>query len=171
MIFHTSVEMINLASPFTTRLALLAHNVYRHTTKFNKLNPNFNPSINPQNRKFSSTKESLKFSHTPHSSLQPNQAKSPGLKDDEKDEGISYIDENISIEYPESDELPRTPIVQGRGERHFKRTLAQFSLEESVTVVTGGASGIGLAISQGIMASGSHVAIVDMNREDSMDQV
>jgi hypothetical protein len=83
----------------------------------------------------------------------------------EKDDGIARIDENISIEYPKDGQLPRSPAIQGRGGMHFKRTLAQFSLENTVSVVTGGASGIGLAMSQAIVASGSHLAIVDMNRK------
>ncbi|KAJ5930904.1 hypothetical protein N7466_006397 [Penicillium verhagenii] len=88
----------------------------------------------------------------------------------EDDEGIARINENISIEYPDQSEVPRTPVIQGRGGMHFKRTLAQFSLEDRVTVVTGGASGIGLAMSQAIIASGSHVAIVDMNQDEAHRQ-
>lgn len=72
-------------------------------------------------------------------------------------------DENVVIEYPDDDHMPRSPVVQGRGGMHFKRTLAQFSLENKVTVVTGGARGLGLVMSQGIVASGSHLAIVDLN--------
>lgn len=43
-----------------------------------------------------------------------------------------------------------------------KRTLAQFSLENTVTVVTGGAQGLGLVMTQALVASGSNVAIVDL---------
>lgn len=82
---------------------------------------------------------------------------------DHTSEGVSRIDENIRIKYPERAKLPQTIIPQGRGGRHFKRTLAQFSLEGKVSVVTGGASGIGLAISQATLASGSHLAIVDID--------
>lgn len=60
--------------------------------------------------------------------------------------------------------MPRTPIVQGRGGMHFKRTLAQFSLENKVSLVTGGARGLGLVMSQALVASGSDLAIVDLNR-------
>lgn len=73
-------------------------------------------------------------------------------------------DENVVIEYPDDENMPRSPVVQGRGGMHFKRTLAQFSLENKVTLVTGGAHGLGLVMAQGIMASGSHLAIVDLNR-------
>ncbi|KIV99817.1 uncharacterized protein PV09_08621 [Verruconis gallopava] len=44
-----------------------------------------------------------------------------------------------------------------------KRTLAAFSLEGKVCVVTGGASGIGLGICKSILESGGQVAIVDLN--------
>ncbi|KAJ5950014.1 hypothetical protein N7454_001598 [Penicillium verhagenii] len=82
-------------------------------------------------------------------------------------EGIARINETISIEYPDQSEVPRTPVIQDRGGMHFKRALTQFPLEDRVTVVTGGASGIGLAMSQAIIATGSHVAIVDMNRNEA----
>ena len=93
-----------------------------------------------------------------------NPTKSHRIALNSKDEGIAQIDGTISIEYPENDKTPQTPVIQGHGGVHFKRTLEQFSLENKVSVVTGGASGIGLAISQAIVASGSHLAIVDMNR-------
>lgn len=74
-------------------------------------------------------------------------------------------DENIHVEYPEDSEMPRTPIVQGRGGRHFRRTLASFSLEGKVSVITGGARGLGLVMAQALVASGSDLAIVDLNGE------
>lgn len=46
---------------------------------------------------------------------------------------------------------------------HFKRTLASFSLENKVSLVTGGARGLGLVMAQGLVASGSDLAIVDLN--------
>jgi NAD(P)-dependent dehydrogenase (short-subunit alcohol dehydrogenase family) len=46
---------------------------------------------------------------------------------------------------------------------HFKRTLASFSLENKVSVVTGGARGLGLVMGQALVASGSDLAIVDLN--------
>ncbi|KAL4980504.1 hypothetical protein BDW66DRAFT_56091 [Aspergillus desertorum] len=76
-------------------------------------------------------------------------------------------DENVVIEYPDDKNMPRSSIVQGRGGMHFKRTLAQFSLEDRVTLVTGGARGLGLVMGQAIVASGSDLAIVDLNREEA----
>ncbi|KAL2013666.1 hypothetical protein VTN00DRAFT_1191 [Thermoascus crustaceus] len=79
-------------------------------------------------------------------------------------------DESVKIEYPEDDEMPRSPIVQGRGGMHFKRTLASFSLENKVSVVTGGARGLGLVMGQALVASGSDLAIVDLNKEEAEEQ-
>jgi len=71
--------------------------------------------------------------------------------------------DTIQIEYP--DDLPKSAPVHGRGGMHFKRTLASFSLEGRVAVVTGGARGLGLVMSQALVVSGARVAIVDLNRE------
>jgi hypothetical protein len=77
---------------------------------------------------------------------------------------FARTDENVKIEYPDDDHMPRSPIVRGRGGVHFKRTLAQFSLENRVSVVTGGARGLGLVMAQALVSSGSDLAIVDLNR-------
>lgn len=51
-------------------------------------------------------------------------------------------------------------MVGGRGGVQFVRTLPEFSLEGKVSVVTGGARGLGLVMAQALVNSGSHVAIV-----------
>lgn len=66
--------------------------------------------------------------------------------------------------------MPAQPVVQGRGGMHFKRTLAQFSLENKVSMVTGGARGLGLVMAQGLVASGSDLAIVDLNSMSQLPQ-
>ena len=76
----------------------------------------------------------------------------------------SRTDKRIKIEYPDEGEFPSQKIVQGRGGFHFKRTLSSFSLEGRVGVVTGGARGLGLVMSQALVVSGANVAIVDLNR-------
>ena len=76
---------------------------------------------------------------------------------------FSRTDRNIRVEYPEEEGLPRQQPVQGRGGFHFKRTLASFSLEDRVGVVTGGARGLGLVMSQALVVSGADIAIVDLN--------
>lgn len=84
--------------------------------------------------------------------------------DDTTHEGsFSRTDNTVSIVHPEEHEMPRSAPVQGRGGLHFKRTLASFSLEGRVGVVTGGARGLGLVMSQALVISGADVAIVDLN--------
>jgi hypothetical protein len=76
---------------------------------------------------------------------------------------FARTDDSVQIEYPPDSQYPAQPVVQGRGGMHFKRTLAQFSLENKVSIVTGGARGLGLVMGQGLIASGSDLAIVDLN--------
>ncbi|WPH05042.1 Hypothetical protein R9X50_00794100 [Acrodontium crateriforme] len=82
---------------------------------------------------------------------------------------FSRTDETIQVEYNENEE-PASRPVQGRGGFHFKRTLASFSLEGRVGVVTGGARGLGLVMSQALVVSGADVAIVDLNKEEAAKQ-
>lgn len=74
--------------------------------------------------------------------------------------------EDIVVEYPEEKDLPPSQPVVGRGGVHALRTLAAFSMEGKVAVVTGGARGLGLVMAQALVTSGADVAIVDMNREE-----
>ena len=76
---------------------------------------------------------------------------------------FSRTDKIINIEHPEEHEYPKSNPVQGRGGLHFKRTLASFTLEDRVGIVTGGARGLGLVMSQALVISGADVAIVDLN--------
>ena len=70
---------------------------------------------------------------------------------------------DVRVEYPEEGVMPRSNVLQGRGGFHMKRTLASFSLEGNVAVVTGGARGLGLVMGQALVASGADLAIVDLN--------
>lgn len=90
-------------------------------------------------------------------------AAEPGESSGAHEGRYARTDESVRVEYPPDDEMPRTPVVQGRGGRHFKRTLASFSLEGRVSVITGGARGLGLVMGQALVASGSDLAIVDLN--------
>lgn len=83
---------------------------------------------------------------------------------------FARTDQNVQIPYPEDSDMPAQPVVQGRGGMHFKRTLAQFSLENKVSMVTGGARGLGLVMAQGLVASGSDLAIVDLNSMSQLPQ-
>lgn len=84
-------------------------------------------------------------------------------KDEEHEGSFARTDSSVQVEYPEEHDLPSSAPVQGRGGLHFKRTLASFSLEGRVGVVTGGARGLGLVMSQAMVISGADVAIVDLN--------
>lgn len=83
---------------------------------------------------------------------------------------FARTDENVRVEYPDEDKLPRSEIVQGRGAFHLKRTLDTFSLEGRVAVVTGGARGLGLVMGQALIQSGADLAIVDLNKEEAEHQ-
>ena len=86
----------------------------------------------------------------------------PGAAGDHEG-SFSRTDKRIQVEYPEDGDYPKGQPVQGRGGYHFKRTLASFSLEDKVAIVTGGARGLGLVMSQACVVSGADVAIVDLN--------
>ena len=87
-----------------------------------------------------------------------------GEKKEEEHEGsFARTDPSVEVEYPAEGDLPSSTPVQGRGGLHFKRTLASFSLEGKVGVVTGGARGLGLVMSQAMVISGADIAIVDLN--------
>lgn len=81
----------------------------------------------------------------------------------EHEGSFARTDASVQVDYPEENELPSSKTVQGRGGLHFKRTLASFSLEGKVGVVTGGARGLGLVMSQALVISGADIAIVDLN--------
>jgi D-arabinitol 2-dehydrogenase len=78
---------------------------------------------------------------------------------------FSRTDRDVSFEYPDEHEFPRSQIVQGRGGPHMKRTLPSFSLEGKVAIVTGGARGLGLVMGQALVTSGADLAIVDLNSQ------
>lgn len=82
---------------------------------------------------------------------------------DNHEGSFSRTDNTVQITHPTEDEHPPSQPVQGRGGLHFKRTLASFTLEGRSAVVTGGARGLGLVMSQACMLSGADVAIVDLN--------
>ncbi|EGR46815.1 uncharacterized protein TRIREDRAFT_65433 [Trichoderma reesei QM6a] len=77
----------------------------------------------------------------------------------------SRTDAEVEFEYPPEHELPSSEPVSGTGGQYVKPTLAGFSLDGNVGVVTGGARGLGLVIGQGMVFSGADLALVDMNSE------
>lgn len=86
----------------------------------------------------------------------------PGESGDHEGQ-FARTDETVRVEYPEDKDLQSSAPVKGRGGRQHKLTLPSFSLEGRVGVVTGGARGLGLVMSQAFVLSGADVAIVDMN--------
>lgn len=94
---------------------------------------------------------------------QPRAAERVLENEDSHEGAFSRTDNRVAIQHPEDHEHPPSEPVVGRGGMHFKRTLSSFSLEGGVAVVTGGARGLGLVMSQACMLSGADVAIVDLN--------
>ena len=78
---------------------------------------------------------------------------------------LARTDETITVEYPPDEEFPPSAPVEGQGRAgvNVYPTLATFSLEGKVGVVTGGARGLGLVMGQGMVISGADLAIVDLN--------
>ncbi|EHA46514.1 D-arabinitol dehydrogenase [Pyricularia oryzae 70-15] len=101
------------------------------------------------------------------------------LRPDTKDKDLpktagSYArtDASVQVEYPEAHELPSSEPVKGAGRAgiNVKPTLATFSLQGKVGVVTGGARGLGLVMGQGMVVSGADLAIVDLNLDEAREQ-
>jgi NAD(P)-dependent dehydrogenase (short-subunit alcohol dehydrogenase family) len=76
------------------------------------------------------------------------------------------------VHYPPDHELPSSTPVTGAGRTgsNVLPTLATFSLQDRVGVVTGGARGLGLVMGQGMVISGADLAIVDLNRDEAERQ-
>ena len=76
---------------------------------------------------------------------------------------FSRTDDQVQIPHPDEKQIPRSAPGVGRSGPHPKRTLASFSLDGRVAVITGGARGLGLVMAQALIISGANVAIVDLN--------
>ena len=97
----------------------------------------------------------------PRRSSEDSKKKPPG-HNEEHQGTFSRTDRDVQVNYPAEQDIPPSSPAQGRG-AHFKRTLAGFSLEDRVGVVTGGARGLGLVMAQALVISGADVALVDLN--------
>lgn len=75
----------------------------------------------------------------------------------------SRTDAEVEFVHPPEEELPPSRPVAHAGGQYVKPTLPTFSLDKNVGIVTGGARGLGLVIGQGMVYSGSDLALVDMN--------
>lgn len=78
---------------------------------------------------------------------------------------FARTDATVQVEYPADHELPSSAPITGAGRAgiNVRPTLASFSLQGKVGVVTGGARGLGLVMGQGMVISGADLAIVDLN--------
>ena len=86
-------------------------------------------------------------------------------KHDDHHGSFSRTDNTVKIAHPEEEDHPPSKHYEGHGGIHFRRTLQTFTLDGKVAVVTGGARGLGLVMSQACLLSGANVAIVDLNSE------
>lgn len=83
-----------------------------------------------------------------------------------KPAAAARTDPSITIPHPDPTAVsPSEPPVVPGGGAHGLPTLATFSLQGRVGVVTGGARGLGLVMGQGMVVSGADLAIVDLNSE------
>lgn len=104
-----------------------------------------------------------------HPKNEHSRGQGPGRAGSSKDAGrvqeesFSRTDDEVQILHPDEKHMPRSTPGVGRSGSHFKRTLASFSLDGRVAVVTGGARGLGLVMAQALMVSGADIAIVDLN--------
>ncbi|RDA89670.1 hypothetical protein CP533_2949 [Ophiocordyceps camponoti-saundersi (nom. inval.)] len=89
---------------------------------------------------------------------------------DDKPGKYARTDAKVEVEYPREGDLPPSKPVRGLPGQYVKPTLASFSLDGNVGVVTGAARGLGLVIAQGMVYSGANVALVDMNKEEAEKQ-
>ncbi|PWZ02943.1 NAD(P)-binding protein [Testicularia cyperi] len=85
---------------------------------------------------------------------------------------FARTDDDVVVPYPkDSSRHPRDDVghntTGGRVGRHTQRTLASFSMEGKVCVITGAARGIGNLIARTFVESGAnHIAILDLNEEE-----
>ncbi|KAK0749438.1 hypothetical protein B0T18DRAFT_105626 [Schizothecium vesticola] len=87
-----------------------------------------------------------------------------------KAKSAARTDESIAVTYPDPSAVPPSEPVVGAGGAHGLPTLATFSLQGRVGVVTGGARGLGLVMGQGMVVSGADLAIVDLNKDEADKQ-
>lgn len=119
----------------------------------------FSPFVNSNNS------TTTRIAAAVHTSSNRPQATNKDKNEPEHAGSFARTDDSITVEYPKENELPPSEPVSGAGRAgmHVYPTLATFSLEGKVGVVTGGARGLGLVMAQGMAVSGADLAIVDMN--------
>ena len=118
------------------------------------------PSSTPCSRYFSLTSRHPEAKDDKY--YDASTAAEPGASGDHEG-SASRTCQQISFQNPDEQRLPGSHVVQGRGGVHMTRTLASFSLEGRVAVITGGAQGLGLVMGRALVQSGADLAIVDLN--------
>lgn len=115
-----------------------------------------------------STSRLLGAAATVHTSSRRPQASNKDKNEPAHAGSFARTDDSITVEYPQKNELPSSEPITGAGRAgmHVYPTLATFSLEGNVGVVTGGARGLGLVMGQGMVVSGADLAIVDLNSKN-----
>lgn len=110
------------------------------------------------------------FASTPLSRAKDE--KSPRRAEEPERAPFARTQDEVIVPYPEdSSRHPRDDVghntTGGRVGRHTQRTLASFSMEGKVCVVTGAARGLGNLIARTFVESGANsLAIVDLNEEE-----
>ncbi|ODN84126.1 hypothetical protein L202_00136 [Cryptococcus amylolentus CBS 6039] len=83
---------------------------------------------------------------------------------------IAHVDESFTFEHPDQfvDKHPGHDMQQGDYGRHTKRTLASFSMEGKVCLVTGAARGLGNMMARTFVESGANaIVLVDINEAEA----
>ncbi|WVW80355.1 hypothetical protein I302_102335 [Kwoniella bestiolae CBS 10118] len=83
---------------------------------------------------------------------------------------MAAIDESITFEHPKkwADKHPGHDMTKGDFGRHTKRTLASFSMDGKVCLVTGAARGLGNMMARTFVESGANaIVLVDLKKEEA----
>ncbi|OCF33268.1 d-arabinitol 2-dehydrogenase [Kwoniella heveanensis CBS 569] len=82
---------------------------------------------------------------------------------------LAAIDETITFEHPKKwGKHPGHDMTKGDFGRHTKRTLASFSMDGKVCLVTGAARGLGNMMARTFVESGANaIVLVDLKKEDA----
>ncbi|WVN85660.1 uncharacterized protein L203_100809 [Cryptococcus depauperatus CBS 7841] len=82
---------------------------------------------------------------------------------------VAAIDESLTFEHPKrwTDKHPGHDMQVGDFGRHTKRTLASFSMDGKVCLVTGAARGLGNMMARTFVESGANaIVLLDLRQED-----
>ncbi|WRT65889.1 uncharacterized protein IL334_002840 [Kwoniella shivajii] len=87
----------------------------------------------------------------------------------EVEPNMASIDESITFTHPKKwDKHPGHDMQSGDFGRHTKRTLASFSMDGKVCLVTGAARGLGNMMARTFVESGANaIVLVDLKKEDA----